>query len=256
MKTEMVKAKLNGRYTMILPKHRADRPEWYSADGWEKARMEKMHEEINSEKMLGKNPLIYYVGVEMGEMTALCQMWGAKVVMFEPNPLAWPSIKAIWDANKLEFPLGIFPGFASDETDSPKNLEYTEKYLHIGSDGWPVCVHAEIEEAHGFKELDKESESFPQITIDDMVQVSQNFPTMISLDVEGAEGMVLKGAEATLRAYHPKIFLSGHPEFLHDNFEGKAGFEYLRDLRDWLKEIGYKEEILDYQHEVHLFYHA
>lgn len=256
MKTEMVKAKLNGRYTMILPKHRADRPEWYSADGWEKARMEKMHEEINSEKMLGKNPLIYYVGVEMGEMTALCQMWGAKVVMFEPNPLAWPSIKAIWDANELEMPLALFAGFASNELKGAKNKEFVEKYLHFGEDGWPVCVHTEIEEAHGFKELDKEADNFPQYTIDHAVGATGYIPTMISLDVEGAEGMVLKGAEGTLRAYHPKIFLSGHPEFLHDNFEGKAGFEYLRDLRDWLKEIGYKEEILDYEHELHLFYHA
>ena len=33
---EMIQATLNGEYEIILPKHRADRPEWYKPEGWEK----------------------------------------------------------------------------------------------------------------------------------------------------------------------------------------------------------------------------
>ena len=33
----MVKAKLNGEFEILLPKHRADRPEWYTKRGWEKS---------------------------------------------------------------------------------------------------------------------------------------------------------------------------------------------------------------------------
>ena len=32
--TEMINAKLNNEFEMILPKHRADRPEWYTEKGW------------------------------------------------------------------------------------------------------------------------------------------------------------------------------------------------------------------------------
>jgi len=30
--------------------------------------------------------------------------------------------------------------------------------------------------------------------------------------------------------------------------------ESLYNLRQWIKNLGYKEKLLDYQHEVHLFY--
>jgi hypothetical protein len=42
----MVKARLNGLYDIVLPKHRADRPQWYSTDGWERHRLEAMRNEI------------------------------------------------------------------------------------------------------------------------------------------------------------------------------------------------------------------
>ena len=256
---EMVKAKLNGEYEIILPKHRADREEWYTEKGWEKKRLYSMYARLYGPGSAPGVPLvadvqdvIYYIGAEEGEMAALCQMWGAKVVLFEPNPKVWSTIKAIWEANNLDHPAGIYAGFASDVSEialSP--VEQMDQDLY----SWPPFVNREIVAAHGFKELDKEGSSYDQIRIDDFVEVTKIVPTAISLDVEGAEGRVLRGAELTLKEFHPKIWLSGHPEFLHDNFNGGGGFSYLRELRDWLKkELGYKEEILDYDHEVHLFY--
>lgn len=256
MKVEMVKAKLNERYDIILPKHRADREEWYTEQGWERKRLDSMHLHLNPKVYGSKHEVMYYVGVEEGEMTALCQMWGAQVVMFEPNPKVWPNIKAIWEANKLDHPLGIFAGFASDKSViAAKPMDFADE-MHIGEDHWPKCASNEVIGNHGFKELDKEAGSYDQIKIDDYVAQTHIVPTAISMDIEGAEGMALRGAEETLRNHHPKIWLSGHPEFLHDNFNGGGGFEYLRELRDWLKkDLGYKEEILDYDHEVHLFYY-
>jgi hypothetical protein len=76
-------------------------------------------------------------------------------------------------------------------------------------------------------------------------------PTAISLDVEGSEWRVLGGAERVLREHKPKIWLSGHPEFMMMYWK-----EYLYDLRQFIKGIGYKETFLDYQHEVHLYYES
>jgi FkbM family methyltransferase len=210
-------------------------PEWYTKKGWERKRLRSMHEN------LGTDDVIYYVGGEEGEMVALCQMWGAKTVIFEPNPKVWSHYPLIWKHNDLDIPIACIPGFASDKINNLSRIYHNE---------WPPEVNSIIDTAHGFKELYLEGDSYGQITIDSCVYDHKiSPPTAISLDVEGSEGRVLKGAEAVLRAYKPKIWLSGHPEFMMQQWN-----EYLYDLRFWLWELGYKETLLDYQHEVHLFY--
>lgn len=234
----MIPCELNGEYKIILPKHRADRPEWYTDKGWEKKRMWKMYMEIGLDD---KRPdIVYYVGSEEGEMPALCQMWGAKVVMFEPNDKVWANTKAIWDANSLTPPLACFSGFAGNKTSG-------KVPLILG--GFPESAEGVIIHDHGFKEL-KDPGNIPIIKIDDLVASTEvPAPTVISMDVEGSEWEVLQGAEQTLRDYHPKIFLSLHPEFLFDQYK-----KYSYEVRRWLIDMGYKETLLDYQHEAHFYY--
>ncbi len=232
---DMVEVVINGEFKIVLPKHRADRQEWYEPEGWEKIRTKSMHNNI------GKNDVVYYVGAEEGEFPALCQMWGAEVVLFEPNPKVWSHFPITWSANNLKIPIVSIPGFASDKINNLARIYYNE---------WPPEVNAETEAAHGFKELYLEGDSYGQITIDSCVyDHGIKPPTAISLDVEGSEWRVLGGAEKVLREYKPKIWLSGHPEFMLQQWD-----ESLYSLRQWIKELGYKETLLDYQHEVHLFY--
>lgn len=219
---------INGKWEIILPNHRADRPEWQIENGgWEKARLDSMH------KHLGDEDVLFYVGTEEGDMAGLCAMWGAKMVLFEPNPRVWPNIKAIWKANKLEDPFWCLAGFASNKT-TPYEI-YS---------GFPPCADGALIGDHGFKEL-QDPGDIPQIKIDDIDII----PTAISIDVEGSEWEVLRGAEQTLRKHKPKIWLSLHPEFMWRIYG-----EYSADLRNWIKDLGYKETLLDYQHECHLFY--
>jgi FkbM family methyltransferase len=232
--TEMVKAKLNNKFEMILPKHRADREEWYTESGWEKERLGSMHSNI------GPGDVVYYIGAEEGEMPALCQIWGAEVVLFEPNPKVWSHMPAIWESNNLEKPLATVPCFASNVTDGKARVYHSE---------FPPEANAEIIAAHGFKELHTEAKLYGQIKIDDCVAQGIKPPTCLSIDVEGSEWQVLRGAEQTLRKHKPKIWLSGHPEFMIMNWN-----EYLADLRRWLIDFGYKETLLEYKHEAHLYY--
>jgi FkbM family methyltransferase len=186
---------------------------------------------------------MYYVGAEEGEFAALCQMWGAEVVVFEPNPKVWSHFPLLWSANNLDLPMVCIPGFASDKINNLSRIYYNE---------WPPEVNNVIEAAHGFKELYLEGESYGQITIDSCVyDHGIKPPTAISLDVEGSEWRVLGGAEKVLREHKPKIWLSGHPEFMLQQWN-----ESLYNLRQWIKGLGYTEIILDYQHEVHLYYES
>ena len=224
--------KINNKWDIWLPDHRADRKEWPT---WEYKRLESMH------KTTKPDDIVYYVGAEEGDMAGLLAMWGAKLLMFEPNDKVWPQIKAIFDANKVQ-PLGVFPGFASDITNY---ADLKGKPIHE----WPDWVNGPIIAAHGFKEL-KDPDNIPQVRIDDVLtEITVPPPDMISLDVEGSEGRVLRGAEQTLRKYRPRIYLSLHPEFLRTYGEWGA------ELRKWIMDLGYKETLLDYPlHEVHLYY--
>lgn len=235
---KMVKARLNGKFDITLPAHRAARPEWYTEKGWERARLDSMH------KNLGKGDVMLYVGSEEGEMPALCQMWGAEVVLFEPNDRVWPNTKAIWDANKLDPPLGTFVGFAANQTTSGAPLNLNK---------FPECAIGDVIGDHGFKEL-IDPGLIAQVRIDDVVGLlsqSKKIVTAISMDVEGSEWEVLQGATDTLKVLKPKIWLSLHPEFLFRMYN-----KYSFEVRRWIIDLGYKEELLDYQHEAHFYYHA
>jgi FkbM family methyltransferase len=234
---EMKKVVVNGEFEITLPEHRAARPEWYEPHGWEKPRLKHMSENISSDDVM------YYVGAEEGEFAALCQMWGAEVVLFEPNPKVWSHFPLLWSANDLDLPMVCIPGFASDKINNLSRIYYNE---------WPPEVNDVIEAAHGFKELYLEGDSYGQITIDSCVyDHGIKPPTAISLDVEGSEWRVLGGAERVLREHKPKIWLSGHPEFMLQQWD-----ESLYNLRQWIKGFGYTEILLDYQHEVHLYYES
>jgi FkbM family methyltransferase len=238
--TEMVRALLNGEYQIVLPKHRAERPEWYTPEGWERHRLGALHWAVKSQP----DPVVYYVGAEEGEMAALCQMWGAQMVLFEPNPRVWPNIRAIWEANELT-PPWCFVGFASNATDlNPPNGEPRRE----GTGIWPDCACGPVIGDHGFKELYQEADAFPQIRIDDL-PADVPPPTVITFDVEGSEWQVLRGAEQTIREHKPILVASIHPEFMFHQWG-----EYSRDFRNWIIDLGYDESFLDWQHELHTLY--
>ncbi len=233
----MKKTLINNKYELWLPEHRAKRPEWET--GWEVERIEHMLSNLE------KGDLVIDIGAEEGDISALLAQKTGKIILFEPNDLVWPNIKAIWEANKLPDPEMIFVGFASSAD------RYEAKDVMRGK--WPESAYGELIGNHGFKELSAPG-NISQLKIDTMLYSDFDIAPpvrLITMDVEGSEFEVLKGAEQTLRKYKPKVFVSIHPEFmfrLHNQYSGEL-FHFMWDL-------GYKHKILDFDHEWHtMFYH-
>jgi hypothetical protein len=76
----------------------------------------------------------------------------------------------------------------------------------------------------------------PLVTLDHLCESSLYRPDIIKIDVEGAEGQVLRGARETIRRWHPIIFLELHLDILERRKEPLGG------ILDPLSALGYRLE--------------
>ncbi len=227
-----MKVKINETWPIELPDERADfhaqRP------GWERKRTESMFKNIK------KGDVLVDVGTELGDYDALYALWGAKVICIEPQPKYWPIIKQYFDMNGVQ-PLACFAGFASTVNEPNPPLADFE----VGNDGvWPKVANLPLEDWNGFRNMIETGVSTPQLTLDELC--SGNKVDMITIDVEGAEFEVLKGAQRILTDDKPMIYLSLHPTMLAHDW-GQTP----EQLYEYLQGFGYDWAFLDKDHEEH-----
>lgn len=239
-KIQFVDTRINGKWNLLLPEFRAKRfRDW---EKWEKERLESMFLHIK------KGDIVYEIGAEEGDFAALCQKWvgdNGGVVLFEPQPLIWPNIKAIFENNELKNPLAYYVGFASNSTEeNPPNLNFDAK----DKQGWPLCAYGELKPDRGFRHLAQEIDATPQIKLDDFYKRTYLIPDVMSIDVEGSEFHVLMGAERILSKYKPMIFVSVHESLkvMYDQTED--------DIDNFMYKLGYEKEHIATDHEKHIRY--
>lgn len=231
--TKMIPTTINGKWDLLLPEHRANRPEWdIKNGGWEVERLDALHDAIKP------GMTIVEVGAEEGDITALLGQWVGKegtVFMFEPNPKVIPNIKAIWEANKVPANFYMSQCFAADTTNVV--VKWGEGFINH----WPECANGEIIGDHGFMNL-SERDDIPRVMLDQLPYQ----PDIINIDCEGSELRVLKGAENQLKR-GTTVFVSVHDAFMAQMYD-----EYAADLFKYMKDLGYKYELLAYDHELHV----
>lgn len=198
--------------------------------------------------------VVYDVGAEEGDFPALFALWGADVVLIEPNPKVWPNIRAIFEANELvDHVSGIWCGFAGDEY--RPNGDWVAE--HVGAhrderdnDLWPLCSRGPVISDHGFLVL-PERPDVPVITLDTL-RSSYGAPQHITIDVEGAELTVLRGADKILRTYRPYVFVSVHIDmpWIDEKYPGDTG----EKLNEYMAERDYEGVYLTTDHEQHWIY--
>lgn len=222
---------INDRWPLILPEHRAFRSSW---PWFEAARLSAMHHH------LGPGETIYDVGAEEGDFSTLFASWGCDVVLVEPNPKAWPCIRASFEANGLEdHVVGWWAGLLGDAAVA---VGVWEAWVA----GWPASARDPVVPDHGYQDLSGNSGSTSTWTLDELVEYTARPPTAITIDVEGGELFVLRGALETLRQHRPKVWVSVHPSFLRDLY----GHDPV-DIQDLMGGLDYDATFLATDHEEH-----
>lgn len=221
---------IHDRWPLYLPVHRAARDSW---PWWEAARITAMFHHLKP------GHVVYDVGSEEGDMSALWASWGCRVVAIEANPKAWPSMRLSFEANGLA-PVAWWWGLLSDRVWS------VDEEQRLGTMGWPRCASDEMVPDHGFFHIAEHAEVAPAITLDELVSRTGLVPDAITIDVEGGEFHVLRGARRTLEEHRPMVFCSVHREFMRDLYDIDAD-----DLFDMLAELGYQATYLATDHEAH-----
>lgn len=181
--------------------------------------------------------IVFDIGASIGEWSALAAaiVGPERVHVFEPDLGSWWHIKRVFQLNSFEPPAGIVVGFASDS-------ERNSGRLHVES-GHRIWPDGGDEDAR-FRDL-LSDHLIPCMTLDRYWERTGVAPTVLKIDVEGAEGRVLQGAKALLERVRPVVFLSLHP-----NLVGRYG-DTADQILDTFDRSNYTCIILGTDHEEH-----
>jgi FkbM family methyltransferase len=175
------------------------------------------------------------IGVEYGEWSVLAatRAGADHVHLFEPNRAIWKHIREIWQYNKLGVPGGAWNGFVGKMCD-----EHIEGAVRLND--WPPIETGPVQ----FESLHRKG-VIPTISIDRYVELSGCKPSIIKMDIEGAEVLALKGATDTLKKFMPVVFLSVHPSAL-----GAFGGTSV-EIHGMFNDLGYRRKLISVDHEEH-----
>lgn len=144
--------------------------------------------------------VFYDVGAHIGYYgMAVARRVGAagRVYAFEPLPLNLKMLRGHVAANRME------------------NIEV----IAAGVSAAPGETFFDLAGGTGRGRLGAKGElRVPLVSIDDLVASGRaRPPSLIKMDIEGAELLALQGARQTLLQYHPQILLSVHSEALRES---------------------------------------
>lgn len=234
----IVEALVCGHWTLKLPDYRAYRRgrAWHEA-----ARLHALFAAVHP------GDVVYEVGAEEGDYAALFTTWGAKVVLVEPNPWCWPSIKASMDANGTR-PWAWLQGFLADRAWKADTGERFVEPRFGRAPEWPPSADEPLIAEHGFQHIAEHGLVTGAWTLDQLAARAGQ-PQVVSIDVEGGELHVLKGARKTLTEQKPVVFVSIHPPFLRDLYDTDPA-----EVHDLMAAHGYEGIHLATDHEVHYMF--
>lgn len=202
-------------WTYWVPDSVAD---WDAPSHWERERLASMH------RWITPGMVLYDVGTEHGWLTAIYGAWGGyeNVVLIEPSPEFWPNIKGVWTANNFPGPLGAYQAFCGAHLNGQPVSEV-----------WPACAEGPEAGGMAYRYLGNPYD-IPTVTVDH-IALGLRPPGALTIDVEGAELLVLHGASMVLSKFRPLVWVSIHDDLMERDFghtpemlhEYMANYEYV-----------------------------
>lgn len=181
--------------------------------------------------LLRKEDVVWDIGASVGLVTVHAAARTHRVVAVEPDPATFGRMCANVALN----------GLASKVSPLQLALSDREGTLELATDGLdgmaPVLGSAGLGRHGGRVAVRVE-------TLDRLVEAGESRPTVIKIDVEGAEMQVLKGARGILEtAPRPRVlFVELHPQFL-PNFGSSSA-----QVIDFVRGLGYLPVVDSPQH--------
>lgn len=210
--------------------------DWDVFDNWEAERTRSMA------KHLEQGDILFDIGAEMGWLSVVyAQMvHPSNIVLFEPTAEFWPNIEAIWHKNFDCEPLATHHGLVSDKTTDKTVLDFNR---------WPKVARGDLIDKLAYTYIHDNENETPEITIDEYVKQTGIVPNALTIDTEGSELLILKGAKHTLARRNLKVWVSVHPDLGLENYGVDKYAVY-----DYMKEQGYQGSIIATDHEEHWYF--
>lgn len=235
-------------WTFVLPDSIAD---WDAITHWERERLASMQDNLRH------GDVLFDIGAEHGWLTAVYGSFVGheNVVLVEPSPEMWTDIRKTWAANNFPDPRFAFVGFLGAKVmDNPPVKVKKVRNKEVVQFEWPECAHLDGPEsgAMAYRIMGKHTE-VPITTVDRIVEETGIIPTALTIDVEGAEWEVLRGALNTMVQHRAKLWVSVHPDLMLENFNPRPDGEEFRieEFFAWVESHGYKRIYLGTDHEQH-----
>ena len=227
-------------HTLLLPDFLA---KW---DVWDYRERERFDSMIAT---LREGDVVFDIGTEFGWWSALlAKVTQAQMVLIEPTPEFWPGIKAVWEKNGLQGPRATAWALMGDKLDTAGGAD-GEVFMTSVPGAWPTAAESgQIIDKIAYRYLHdgEDTKATPMITVDDFVLNTEIVPIALTMDTEGAEILVLRGAERTLRQYHPIVWASIHPDLAI-----RDGYGDVQNVHDLMASLGYVGHWLATDHEEH-----
>lgn len=173
-----------------------------------------------------ENPVFVDVGSAQGVYTIPAALIGAEVFSIDPDPVSSESLRENIVINpEIEGEIDMIPLALGNER--------SEVEFHIDNKGRSApSLEKTVRELRDIIRVE-------MVPFDDLVSEGKvKIPTVVKIDVEGAEELVIRGMEETLKCNEAPsdLFVELHPEFL------KKFGSNLNDVKKTLKNLGYRLE--------------